>query len=107
MLFFLALGLWGLWIFFRKESVGGSYFGALVIGELLFVTQGVLGAVLYFTGHRFGQAVHVLYGLLGVISLPLAYTYVREKDDRREALIYGLVTLFLFGVAIRGMMTGR
>lgn len=107
MLFALALGLWALWLYFRKQGVGGSYFGGMVIGELLFVAQGIVGAALYFTGHSLGRTVHILYGILAVITLPAAYAYSRGQDERREALVYGLVGLFLFGVALRAITTAR
>ncbi|MBI3363036.1 MAG: hypothetical protein HY023_18190 [Chloroflexi bacterium] len=107
MLFALALGLWALWLYFRKQGVDGNYLGAMVIGELLFIAQGVIGATLYFAGHPLGRTVHILYGILAVITLPGAYAYTRGRDERREALVYGLVGLFLFGVALRAITTAR
>ena len=105
MLFALGLGLWGLWLYFRKRGPTASYFGGLVIGELVFLIQGVVGAILYFSGLRPAQVVHLLYGALGVFVLPAAYTYTRGGDDRRGALIYGLIGLFLFGIALRAVTT--
>ncbi len=107
MLFALGLGLWALLLYFRKKGPASSYFGAMIIGELLFVAQGIIGATLYFTGHPLARTVHVLYGVLAVVTLPAAYAYTRGQESRREALIYGLVGLFLFGVALRAITTAR
>jgi heme A synthase len=107
MLFALALGVWALFLYFRKQGPSPNFHGALVIGELVFIVQAVLGGVLYFTGLPLGQAVHVLYGALGVFTIPAAYTYTRGATTRREAGIYGIACLFLFGVALRGIMTAH
>lgn len=107
LLFALALGLWGLWLYFRKQRSGGSYLGAMVIGEILFIAQGIVGATLYFTSHAPARPVHILYGVVAVITLPFAYAFGRGQDERREALMYGLVGLFLCGVALRAITTAR
>ena len=43
-LFAFALGAWATWDFVRGRGVSPSYWGALVIGEILMVAQGVLGS---------------------------------------------------------------
>lgn len=106
-LFALALGLWGLFLYFRKQGPSASYLGGLVIGELLFIAQGIVGAILYFSGPPPNRAVHILYGLLAVFTVPAAYTYTRGATTRRESLIYGIIGLFLFGVALRAITTAR
>jgi uncharacterized protein YybS (DUF2232 family) len=107
MLFALAVGIWALVLYFRQRGPDAAYFGGLVIGELLFITQGVLGAILYFSGQPLGQWVHILYGVVGVFTLPAAYAYTQGGSTRRESLVYGLVGLFLFGVALRAITTAR
>lgn len=105
LLYCLALGVWGLWAFFRNQGVGSSYLGAMLVGELLFVSQGAVGVMLLLGGAAPGRWVHILYGVLSVISLPAAFAYLQGQDTRREALVYGLVGLFLAGVALRAMTT--
>jgi hypothetical protein len=106
LLFSLIIGLYGLWRFFRQEGVGGNLWGILAAGELLYAAQGVVGVVLYALGGRPARTwVHILYGILLVITLPGAFAYLRGKDSRREALIYGLIGLFLAGVSLRAIST--
>ncbi len=104
-IFSLVLGLYSLWRFFRKEGVGANLLSILAAAELLYVAQAVVGFVQVFQGARPGRGVHYLYGVLLVIVLPGTFAYLRGKDDRRAALIYGLVGLFLAGVSLRAIGT--
>ena len=107
LLFMLALGLWGLWTYLRGEEVSGSLWGAMAIGEILIVVEGLLGAGLFLGGHRPARtALHLLYGLFMAVALPGAFSFTRGRSARSEALVYGLVALFLAGVAIRARVTG-
>ena len=38
-LFFLALGLWGIYRALRGQAIDGSYLGALVIGQVLYIAR--------------------------------------------------------------------
>jgi hypothetical protein len=105
MLFFLAVGLWGMIEFARGGQIGGNIGGALVIGQVLVVVQGLLGMVLYlFTDDRPGF-MHLLYGFTAALSLPFVWSYMRDKAPRPGLLMYSLISLFIFGLAIRGMTT--
>jgi len=105
-LFSLIIGVYGLWRFWRKQGVGENFWSILAAGELLYVAQGVVGGLLYLGGARPARTeVHILYGVLLVIVLPATFAYLRGRDERREALIYGLVGLFLAGVSLRAIVT--
>ncbi|MEW5989458.1 MAG: hypothetical protein AB1791_22760 [Chloroflexota bacterium] len=104
-LFFLALGLWGLWRAYRHGGVDGSYLGAMIIGEGLFVVQAILGAILWFGGGRPDRGVHILYGIFAIVCLPGAFAYLRGDDSNRAQWIFALLCLFLFGVSLRAIGT--
>src|SRR6187399_159740 len=107
LLFMIALGFWGLWNYLRGEGLTGSFWGALAVGELLILLEGLLGATLFLGGHRPARsAIHILYGIVLVMSLPAAFFYTRGRNSRAETLIYAIVALFLAGVSIRARMTG-
>lgn len=107
MLYCLIIGAWGLWRFFRKQGVSSSYWGSVVIAELLVLIQGGLGIWLYAVGEAPARgAVHVLYGVVCAISLPAVYVYTRGRDERREMLLYGIVAIFVGVISIRAMLTG-
>lgn len=107
MLFMAALGVWGLVLYFRGGTVSGSFAGALVIGEALVVVQVMAGVVMFGSGSRPPAATHYLYGITAVLALPFAWSYFRDRDQRQALLIYSLVALFIFGLAVRGAITGR
>lgn len=105
MLFFLAVGVWGVVEFARGGQLSGNISGAFIIGQVLAVAQSLLGTVLYlFTEDRPGF-IHVLYGVMACITLPFAWSYMKERAPRHALLIYSLISLFIFGLAIRGMAT--
>jgi len=106
LLFSLIIFGYGLLAFIRGAGVSGTYLGILIIGELLFIVQLVVGVVLF--AEAFAPArgwVHYLYGVVLVISLPGLYAYVRGRDTRREALMYALMGLFLAGISLRAVST--
>jgi hypothetical protein len=103
----LVLGVWMLWSYLRGEGMTGSIWGALVIGELLILAEGLLGGTLFLGGHRPARAaIHILYGIVLVMALPAAFFYTRGRNSRAETLIYAIVALFLAGVSIRARLTG-
>lgn len=104
-LYTLICAGWGLYNAFRGRPASDSYRTSLLIAEGLFVVQGLVGLELLGEGRHPAQLVHFLYGLLGIVVLPSVVGYV-GKGLKRESLWLGLTALFLFGVAIRAMMTG-
>lgn len=106
-LFYVVLmALWGLWRYFRKQSVDGSYFGALVIAEVFFVIQGLLGLYLWISGvGQLGSAMHILYGAVNVLVVPGVFLYTRGESTRQVMLIYSLGFIFLIGIILRSMGT--
>jgi len=106
MLYMFAVGFWGVYSYIRGESLGGSLAGALAIGQGLVVVQGLLGAALYLDGARAPSFVHYLYGATAILALPFAWSYLRDRAPRQSLLIFSLVSLFIGGLAIRGMTTG-
>ena len=107
MLFMAAVGVWGIVAYFRGQSVSGSFAGALAIGEALVVVQVAAGATMFLTGARAPSATHYLYGITAILALPFAWSWLRGRSQRQALLIYSLIALFIFGLAVRGMVTGR
>ena len=67
----------------------------------------VLAGVLLVILNSRPTPTHYLYGITAILVLPFAWSYLRDKDQRRALLIYSLIALFMFGLAVRGMITGR
>lgn len=105
MYFFFAIGMWGLFEYFRGGELGGSIGGAFVIGQVLVGVQVLLGLIILAGDYRV-QSVHFLYGISAIISLPFAWSYMRARHPRQALMVYSLVALFICGLAIRGIVTG-
>lgn len=108
-LFFLIIGLWGLVRAIRGQSVNGNYLGAAFVGQLIFVAQTILGATLWIGGSSANiqrPEIHLLYGVFALVFLPFIYLSVLRGDDTNRAQwVLAFTTLFLFGIALRGIST--
>jgi heme A synthase len=93
-------------MFVRKSASTGGFRSTLVLTEILFLVQGVVGTAMFVGGRRPHDGLHWLYGILLVIVLPIAASYTSGRDPRRESLVYGLAGLFMAGLAIRAFTTG-
>lgn len=106
LLFSLVVSGYGFALYFRRQGVSSGYWGVLAIAEALFVAQAVVGIALASQGLVPARSwVHYLYGVVGVISLPGLYAFLRGRDGRRDALLYALLGLFLAGISLRAAMT--
>ena len=107
-LFSLICAIWGIVNYLRGRGVTSGYWGTLAIAEFLMLAQALVGLVLLVGGSvpARGLLVHLLYGSTAVISLPAAYIYSKGRDGREYSLLYGVVCLWLFGIALRGIETG-
>lgn len=106
--FTIAMALWGLYRYFRRQGIDSSFWGGLAIGEVLYLVQGALGAYLFFSGLGTleGGYIHILYGVSSLLVIPAIFVFTRGDEERRVMLIYGVGLLFLVGILIRGKLTG-
>jgi heme A synthase len=104
-LYFAAIGIWGVVLGVRKAEFNPSFRGALFIGVGLAVVQALVGITLLLTGLRPLDNLHYLYGATVIVTLPLVASYIVDKAISRP-LAYGLASLFMAGLAIRAITTG-
>jgi len=101
----IILAAWGIWRFIRKQGVDSQYWGALVIGEVLILLQGGLGAYLWLSGLRPGKTIHILYGMVSALLIPGVWAYTHGGEKRREMLVYGISLVILVGLILRAIST--
>jgi hypothetical protein len=101
----LIVGIWGIVTYVRKGEASGGLRSTLVLSVLLFVIQGLVGVVLLVTGHHLKDNLHVLYGILLVIALPVAASYATGQTRRREPLVFGIAGLIMAALTVRAFMT--
>ncbi len=104
-LFFIALGVWAIWLRVRSRPLDGSWYGAAAIGEILIIIEFLLGWLLYgqgLDGNLSRGFVHILYATVAVITLPAAYLYLsRMQDENVKTILFAIVCFFLMEVIIR------
>lgn len=104
-LFLAFLAVWAFYLRLRAQSLNSSWYGAAVIAELLLLVQFGIGWILWFDG--LGSVlprawIHILYGVVAVITLPAGYAYFsRIPDDRVQTLAMALLCVFLWGIVLR------
>ena len=107
LLYTLIMAVWGFWRFFRKQGVDSSYWGAVVIAEVLILVQGALGVVMRFSGIIPARGwMHIIYGVVGAIGIPAVYFYTKGQDENKEMFVYAAIFLFLIGIVARAVATG-
>ncbi len=108
LLVFGVLMLWGIVDYLRGARTRDLYRALLAIGELLVVSEFVIGTLLLLNGRQPARsAMHIVYGVVAVATVPLVYGAVRRRDTRYEQLIYAFMCLFICAIILRALATGR
>ncbi|MCB0081330.1 MAG: hypothetical protein KDE47_10380, partial [Caldilineaceae bacterium] len=106
------IGIWALFFRFRNRPLDASWYGAAMIGELLLVAQALLGAYLFY-GMGLSVALarpfmHLLYGVVAVITIPAAQSYFGQLEDEKvKAVAMAVVCLFLWGILLRATQVAQ
>jgi len=105
--YFLALTVWGYWRFYRKQGLSPDFWGALVIAEGLLVVQFLLGGGLWLAGFRPARSIHILYGIVTLLTLPGVYLYTKGRTEKPEMLMYATISLITAGLVLRAISTAQ
>lgn len=107
-IFAAIAGVWGIVDYYRQRAVGPNYWGVIVVGNLAALAQGGIGLIIMLQGQTLERSwVHILYGIVLVLWIPLIQFFNRNREGRYETLMCGLVSLFEAGIALRAMTTAR
>lgn len=105
-LYTLIVAAWGIFNFLRRHPPDGNFYGAVVVAQVLFVVEGLVGILLLVGGATPARDLHWLYGAAIVLTLPGIYLFTRGSNTARESLLYGLGMLFVWGLSERAVYTG-
>jgi hypothetical protein len=103
-LYYTAVGLWGLFLGVRNSGPTPGFRGAVAIAVIASVVQGVFGLVLIIQRPP-TELLHILYGFALALAMPLAASLVRDRTPRGQSVALGFAALFTAGLAIRGIIT--
>ena len=99
-------GVWGLVDYYRNREVSPNYWGVIVVGNLAALAQAGIGILMALQGRPLTRGwVHILYGIVLVLWIPLIRFFNRNREGRAETLMCGLVSLFEAGIALRAITT--
>jgi MFS family permease len=104
-LYYTAVGLWGLFLGIRNSAPTPGFRGAIAIAVIASVVQGALGFLVFFFLRPPPDTLHILYGFALAFAMPLAASVVRDRAPRGQSVALGLAALFTAGLAIRGIIT--
>jgi hypothetical protein len=104
-LYYTAVGLWGLYLGVRNWGPTPGFRGAVVIAVIASIVQGVLGFLVFVLGTPPRDLLHILYGFALALAMPLAASLVRDRAPRGQSVALGFAALFTAGLAIRGIIT--
>jgi hypothetical protein len=109
-MFAVVAGVYGLYLYFRKQPVTPSYWGIIVVGNLMTLGQGAIGLLMALSGAQTGEWTHLLYGITAALWIPITSfingQFNKGEHNVRETLIVALVSLFEMGVGLRAIGTG-
>ncbi len=104
--FAVVLGVWGAYLYFRRESLTGGFRSSFLIMAGLTAVQGLAGLAVFLLGHRLHNPLHLVYGVFAVLFLPGVYRYAQGGTKRREA-VYLAGAAWIVAIAyLRGFATG-
>ena len=107
-LFAAIAGVWGIVDYYRQRAVSPNYWGVIVVGNLTALAQAGIGIILALQGKPLTRGwVHILYGIVLVLWIPLIQFFNRNREGRAETLMCGLVSLFEAGIALRAITTAE
>ena len=108
LLYTIIMAGWALWRFYRCQGINSNFWGSLVILELILLVQGALGGYIYLGGisHLSRQFMHMLYGIVSLLVIPVVFSFTRGDDRRRVMLVYGIALLGQAVVILRSQIVG-
>jgi hypothetical protein len=103
---FLLLAIWGMIQWIRNTDPGALYYRLLAVAQVGLGLQLIVGAIMFLVV-REGDVdpLHFIYGGFPILVLIAANKY-SKKLEGLEWVAFALAGLFIFGLQLRGYMTG-
>lgn len=95
-----VVGAWGLLFAVLKRTPGLVFRIGTGVAIATMLVQVTLGFLIWNEGYRPANDFHLFYGFVILFTLAFAYIY-RIQLERRPALAWGLLLLFVMGLGMR------
>ena len=106
LIYSVVLGLWGTYLYFRKDAVTGGFRASFLGMAAVTAIQSLAGAAAFLAGQRPTELLHVVYGVFAVLFLPGLYLYAHGGSARREAVFLAGASWIVAIAFFRGFATG-
>ncbi len=94
------VGLWGLGLAVTKRAADRAFRIGWAVAYTAVAVQVALGLAMWGQGKRPENEFHVFYGVTIIVTFAFSYVY-RAQMERRPALAYGVMLLFVMGLGMR------
>ena len=103
----LGAVIWGIALVRRRLPFTDGFRSIVYATAATGLWQAVLGSILFFLmGCRPNNILHLVYGGIGLLGIPIAFTYASEELNRRDILILAFAAFAIVAAAIRAFGTG-
>jgi|GEM_PF-1914233 len=92
----------------RQSLISPLFRSALKVTGYLALIQAILGGVLWLTGARPADQLHIVYGIVVLLAVPVAFVYMTGKPERmrRDLTFLIIAAVVVAAAAVRAWMTG-
>jgi hypothetical protein len=98
--------VWGVVVWRREATITDGLRSILFLTVAVGVGQAVLGGILFLAGCRPTDILHLVYALIVVAAIPVAFAYINEKIEKRDLAILAFAAFALAAAALRAYGTG-
>ncbi len=97
---------WGIFLIVRGSGISPGFRSAVFLTAGTGLVQGLWGSILFISGSRPNDILHLVYGLIAIIGIPVAFTYASEEENRRDVGVLTFAAFAIFAAALRAYSTG-
>ncbi|MBA3824814.1 MAG: hypothetical protein H0X24_13080 [Ktedonobacterales bacterium] len=101
----LTATVWGA-ISWRRETYTDGLRSILYVTAGVGVVQALLGTIIFLAGCRPTNILHLVYGGIILLAIPVAYAYIAEKIAKRDLAVLAFAAFAIFAAALRAYSTG-
>lgn len=97
---------WSVVIVVVRREPGRAYLAALGVVVAVSLAAALLGGLLLITGSGPTDPLHLLYGALAVLAIPVGIALAVGRAPRRQSVVLLLAVVVELGVTVRLLQTG-
>ncbi len=97
--------VWGI-IAWRRGGITDGFRSILYLTAGTGLMQALLGIILFLSGCRPADVLHLVYGLIVAVAVPVAFTYASEDLNKRDMAVLAIASFAIVAAALRGAATG-